>query len=75
MTSDTPNNGLQFSLRAMMAIITVACLILAFPGGYVLLAAGTIWMLIGATIIWVLMIFRAPIYRLLSGVNPDENGK
>ena len=75
MTSTKSKNGLQFSMRALMAIVTVACVVLALPGGYVLLAVGTVWMLIGAAITWVLTIFRAPIYRFLSGVKPDGKGK
>jgi len=54
-------------MRTLMIFITVACVVLAFPGGYVLLVVGTIWMLLGTVIVWVLLIFRATIYRFLSG--------
>lgn len=74
MTPTKPKNGLQFSLRALMVIVTIACIVLAFPEGYVLLAAVTAWMLVGAAIIIVLMIFQAPIYRLLSGLKRKDKG-
>ncbi len=74
MTAAKSKNYLQFSMRTLMAIMTVACVVLALPGGYVLLAVGIVWMLIGAAIVWVLMTFRAPIYRFLSGVKLVEKG-
>ncbi len=72
MTANESKNHLQFSLWTLMAIMTVACVILAIPGGYVLLAVGTVWMLIGATIVWGLMRFQAPIYRFLSGAKLEK---
>jgi len=55
-----------------MVIITIACVVFALPGGYVLFVVGTVWMLMQAAIIWVLMIFRRPIYGFLSGVKLEE---
>ena len=75
MTATKSKNGLRFSMRALMVIVTVACVVFALPGGYVLLALGTVWMLVGAAILWVLMILRAPIYRFLSGVKLNGKGK
>ncbi len=74
MTTANHNRDMQFSLRTLLAIITVACMILAIPGGYVLLETGTAWMLLGAAIVWVLMIFRSPLDRFLSGAKPKEEG-
>ncbi len=68
-------NSLQFSMRTLMAMITVVCVVLALPAGYVLLAVVTVWMLIGAAMIWVLMVFRAPISHFLSGVKVNQKDK
>ncbi len=74
MTATKSKNNLQFSMRTLMAIITVACVVFALPGGYVLLVVGTVWMLIGAALVRVLMIFRTPIDRFLSGAKLEEKG-
>jgi len=58
----------QFSLWTLMKVVTVFCVVLAFPQGYVLLVIGTAWMLLGWAILWFLIAFQTPIYRLLSGV-------
>jgi len=72
LTVAKSKHDLQFSLRTLMVIITAACVILAFPAGYVLLSIGVVWMLLGTAIVRVLLIFRAPIYRFLSGVKMEE---
>jgi len=62
-------------MRALMVIVTITCVVLALPEGYVLLAVVTAWMLVGAAIIIVLMIFQAPIYRFLSGGKLKDKGE
>ena len=75
MTAAKSSNGLQFSMKALLGIITLACIVLAIPGGYVLLVVGTVWLLVGAALVRVLMISNVPIYRFLSGLKIEENGK
>ena len=72
MKKNDSNSELQFSVRGLLILVTVACVVLAFPGGYVLVVIAAVWMLVGAAIAWVLMKFRRPLYRLLSGVRVDE---
>ena len=62
-----PNNDLQFSMKTLLGVVTLACIVLAIPGGYVLLIVGTVWLLIGTSITKVMLIFRVQIYRFLSG--------
>ncbi len=75
MTTADSSNGLQFSMKTLLGIITLACVVLAIPGGYVLLVVGTVWMLIGAALVRVLIIFRVQIYRFLSGLKIADKGK
>jgi hypothetical protein len=75
MTAVKTKTGLQFSLRTLMVIITVACVVLALPRGYVLLAVGVVWALVAAAVTWVLMLCRRPIYHVVSGVKLDEADK
>ena len=75
MTAANSSNRPQFSMKALLGITTLACIVLAFPKGYVLLAVGTVWLLVGAALVGVLMIFKATIYRFLSGVNIGNDGK
>jgi hypothetical protein len=75
---DVPSKtGLQFSLWELMVIITIACLVLALPAGYVLLAVGLAWLLLAAAITGLLWLLRAPINRFLAGAGEsraDEPG-
>ena len=75
MTAAMSNNGLRFSMKALLGIIALACVVLAIPGGYVLLVVGTVWLLIGAALAKVMMIFKTPIFRALSGLESQENCK
>ena len=67
MAETEPKSELRFSMRTLLVVVTVACLVFALPGGYVLIIFGTAWALIGAAILGVLLKFRGPIYRLLAG--------
>lgn len=75
MPGVTSSNRLQFSMNALLGIVTLICVVLAIPGGYVLLVVGIVWMLIGAALVMVLMIFRVQIYRFLSGLKNADEGK
>jgi glycerol-3-phosphate acyltransferase PlsY len=75
MTEAKPEYKLQFSLRALLTVTTVTCIVLALPSGYLLLAVGVIWMMLGVAISMVLLRFRAPIYRILSGAKLKEKDK
>ena len=69
MNMATQRNDVEFrfSMRALLIALTVACVILAFPSGYLLLLVGMGWFLLQAGIIWFLVKFRTPIYRVLQG--------
>lgn len=73
MAAASSRNRLQFSMKALLAIFTLTCVILAIPGGFVLLIVGTLWWLIGAALVTVLMFFKAKIYRFLSGLRNADN--
>ncbi len=62
-------------MKTLFGIITLVCIVLAFPKGHVLLAVGTVWLLVGAALVGALMFFKAAIYRFLSGVNIENDGK
>ena len=63
----------QFSLWSLMALVTVVCMVFALPEGEVLLVAFTVWVSLGALILSVLLLFQAPIYRLLSGTKQVDH--
>ena len=75
MSVEKPNGGLQFSLKSMLLFTTLICLILTLPRGFILLAVGIVWILFLAGIAKVLILFKVPIYRLLSGLKVGDEGE
>ena len=67
MAETEPNSELRFSMRTLLVVMTVACLVFALPGGYMLIIFGTAWALVGAAILGLLLKYHVPIYRLLAG--------
>ena len=68
-------DGQQFTLWTLLGLVTIVCVILAMPQGYVLLATLGFWILLGAVILSLLVLFQAPLFFLLSGTKKRKNGK
>ena len=62
----------QFRLSTPMTIVTVTCVVLALPAGYVLLGTIIAWALLGALIMIMLILFQAPLFYLLSVVKQKK---
>jgi hypothetical protein len=54
----------QYSIWALLVLTTAICVLLAVPGGYLLLVTLGLWILIGAGIMVVLLVLQAPVYAL-----------
>lgn len=75
MASANHERGFHFSMKSLLIALTIACLVLAIPGGYVLLLAGGAWFLLATAITLVLIRYRAGISRLLSGTPSDDRSE
>ena len=71
-TSTKPKISRKFSLRSLMILVTVVCVVLAFPAGHILLGLISIWLTIGVAILAVLSVLQYPLYRILSGVKESD---
>ncbi|MEM9352416.1 MAG: hypothetical protein AAGA92_05335 [Planctomycetota bacterium] len=60
-------SGPKFSIRTLLVLTTVCCAVFAVPGGYTVLAAAAVWLMLAAPILWLLWRFRRGIHGLLSG--------
>ena len=58
-----------------MAIVTIVCVVMALPEGFVLLGTIAAWILLGAIIVGLLMFIQAPLYCLLSGVKQKKKNE
>jgi hypothetical protein len=67
MPEPPPAHGRQFSLRSLMIGVTIACVVLAMPQGWLLLTVGMAWTLLAGLIAWPLVAFYGPIYRWIAG--------
>jgi hypothetical protein len=63
----TRKHSRQFSLRSLMILVTIFCVVLAFPAGHILLGFVLVWLIVGAVILSILTSLRRPLYRILSG--------
>lgn len=63
----------QFSLKALLAGMTAACVVAALPGGVVLLGILAAWIALTAAVFAILLAFRARIYRLLAGPSDRDD--
>jgi len=62
-----PKHNRQFSLRELMIVMTIICLFLALPGGYILVGLILIWATLQAAILGLLTAIQKPLYRVFSG--------
>jgi len=62
-----PKHSRQFSLRELMIVMTIICLFLALPGGFILVGLILTWATLQAAILWLLSDIQKPLYRILSG--------
>jgi len=47
-----------------MIVMTILCLFLALPGGYILVGIVLTWATLQAAILWLLTTIQKPLYRL-----------
>ena len=64
--------GMQFSLKSLLVLTTITCVVAAIPKGYMLLILFFAWLTAIAVIPAILFRFRNPIYRLLAGCEAAE---
>ncbi len=67
MTDASADDCVRFSMKSLMLLITIMCVVLALPGGYVLLAVACIWLVLVAAVASLLIVFSKTINRWLAG--------
>lgn len=72
MTSARPHGRIRFSMKSLMIIFTVACLVLAIPKGYVLLITVFAQTIVVVATAKLLLVYNKPICRLLSGKSKSD---
>lgn len=62
----TEGHSRQFSMRAMMITVTLFCVVLAVPQGWVLIVAIFGWAALTALVAWPMVVFYRPIYQFIA---------
>ncbi len=75
MNDTDQDNGVRFSMKSLMILITIVCGVLALPGGHELIAVMCIWSVLVAAVASLLIIFSKTINRLIAGSHKRRQAK